>query len=211
MNTITLTGTVSEFKATHQIKDTMMYKGIMKVVRTSGTVDSIPFVTSDSSIKTDNVSVYTIKGEVRTRNYQDANGKNHKNMFVKARDIVEQSFDDIREGCELNHNKVELQGYLVHKDTVHLTPAGKTILDFIIATNHAYGKSSYISCIAWGLDAEELSMLDIGAEIALEGRFQSREYVKQIPCQYRGDVVIEGERNEVRTAYEISVRTFKKV
>ena len=60
--------------------------------------------------------------------------------------------------------------------------------------NRAYNKSDYIPCIAWGRNARFISNLEVGANIKVWGRVQSRVYQKRM-----------GEEVEERVAYEVSV------
>ena len=65
----------------------------------------------------------------------------------------------------------------------------------MLAVNRSYGKSDYIPCITWGRTARYAANLKIGDKVQLVGRFQSRNYQKQLPD---GTVL-----NKV--AYEVSV------
>ena len=74
------------------------------------------------------------------------------------------------------------------------TPFGREISDILVAVNRAYNKSDYIPCIAWGRNARYIANLEVGANIHIWGRMQSRIYQKRI-----------GEEVEERVAYEVSV------
>ena len=63
-----------------------------------------------------------------------------------------------------------------------------------MAVNRAYNKSDYIPCIAWGRNARYMANLEVGANIRVWGRVQSRTYQKRI-----------GDEIEERVAYEVSV------
>ena len=63
-----------------------------------------------------------------------------------------------------------------------------------MAVNRAYNKSDYIPCIAWGRNARYIANLEVGSNIHIWGRMQSRVYQKRI-----------GEDVEERVAYEVSV------
>lgn len=75
------------------------------------------------------------------------------------------------------------------------TPFGREITDLLIAVNRAYNKSDYIPCIAWGRNARYSSSLNVGDNIKIWGRIQSREYQKKI----------SEDESVTKTAYEISV------
>jgi single-stranded DNA-binding protein len=63
----------------------------------------------------------------------------------------------------------------------------------MLAVNRRYGRSDYLPCIAWGQLAEAASELEVGSTIRLEGRIQSRKYIK-----------MENSRSTERTAFEVS-------
>jgi len=65
----------------------------------------------------------------------------------------------------------------------------------MLAVNRSYGKSDYIPCITWGRTARYAAGLKTGDKVQLVGRFQSRNYQKQLPD---GTVI-------TKVAYEVSV------
>ena len=65
----------------------------------------------------------------------------------------------------------------------------------LLAVNRAYNKSDYLPCIAWGRNAKYIKDVDVGTQISIVGRIQSREYQKKLS---ETEVV-------TKTAYEISV------
>ena len=64
----------------------------------------------------------------------------------------------------------------------------------LVVVNRAYKKSDYIPCIAWGRNAKFSSTLEVGTNIHIWGRVQSRVYQKNM-----------GDQTEERVAYEVSV------
>lgn len=168
-------------------KNGIMAAGIIGVERTSGVIDKVPFRTLDLDIQQGDWVKFS--GHIRTANVRDQFGKSHKKMFVWGRK------DDSSYACR---NEIEFNGTLVHKDKLRQTPKGKTILDAVIAVNEEDGKSYYPAIILWGTPAEMVNNLPIGTKLHIQGRFQSREYKK---------VFQDGE--EIRTAYEVSVRSIE--
>ena len=65
----------------------------------------------------------------------------------------------------------------------------------MLAVNRAYNKSDYIPCIAWGRNARFCENMEVGTEVKVVGRVQSRIYEKKF----------EDGRVEQRVAYEISI------
>lgn len=57
-----------------------------------------------------------------------------------------------------------------------------------------YGRSDYLPCITWGARACETALWDVGTRVSLEGRLQSRSYIKVLDTG-----AVE------RTAFEVSV------
>src|SRR5699024_3010123 len=96
---------------------------------------------------------------------------------------------------EANPNEIYLNGFVCKPPVYRTTPFGREITDLLIAVNRSYGKSDYIPCIAWGRNAKFSGGLDVGRNIELWGRIQSRLYQKRLE---------DGEVEE-RTAYEVSV------
>ena len=98
-------------------------------------------------------------------------------------------------GKDIISNEVVLDGYLCKKPIYRKTPFGREISDILLAVNRAYNKSDYIPCIAWGRTARFCENLEVGTELRVTGRVQSREYEKK----YEDGTV------EKRIAYEVSV------
>ena len=82
-----------------------------------------------------------------------------------------------------------------------MTPFKREIADLLIAVNRAYNKSDYIPTIAWGRNARFCRNIEVGNNLKIWGRIQSREYQKRYP---------DGEVIE-KTAYEVSVSKMELV
>ena len=133
-----------------------------------------------------------ICGEIRTRNV-DVSGKSRLEIYVFVKETGT---------CgEKDTNYAELQGFICKKPNLRETPLGRTICDVFMAINRPSGKSDYIPCIFWGRQALRVAEMEVGKEISITGRLQSREYVKQN---------LFGEC-ETKTAYELSVVELKGV
>ena len=154
-----------------------MYLG---VPRESGTVDMIPVVCREDKLV--DADVLKVIGEVQTRN-----DDGHLDVYVYAREIAE-GHDN-----EIGINNININGFFCKNPVFRATPLGRKICDMLVASNRDHYKSDCIPCICWGSKAEFAGELNVGANVSLNGRFQSREYVKRTD---------EGE--EIRTAYEIS-------
>ena len=91
-------------------------------------------------------------------------------------------------------NQVLLGGTLCKPPILRRTPLGRDICDLLLAVNRKYRRADYLPCIAWGSVALACSRLEVGDPLLLEGRLQSRTYLKHM-----------GESTQERTAYEISI------
>ena len=154
-----------------------MYLG---VPRKSGTVDMIPVVFREDKLV--DADVLKIIGEVHTKNKDG-----HLDVYIYAREIAAGS------DKEIGTNNININGFFCKDPVFRTTPLGRKICDMLIASNRDHYKSDYIPCICWGSKAEFAGELNVGANVSLSGRFQSREYVKRTN---------EGE--ETRIAYEVS-------
>lgn len=124
----------------------------------------------------------TIRGEIRTRNYCDESKKTHCEVYVFVKETIEYG--------EYDDNKVTIDGFICKKPIYRETPLGREICDVLVASNRNCRKSDYIPCVAWGRNAKRISSKCVGTKIHIEGRLQSRIYVKD---------------GEDRTAYEVSI------
>ena len=70
---------------------------------------------------------------------------------------------------------------------------------FKTEVNRAYNKSDYIPCIAWGRNARFCQNIEVGTEVKIIGRVQSRTYEKK----YEDGTV------ETRVAYEVSIASME--
>ena len=88
-----------------------------------------------------------------------------------------------------------MNGFICKKPIYRTTPFGREIADLLLAVNRAYNKSDYIPCIAWGRNARFASHFEIGDNLKIWGRIQSRQYQKKFQ-----DGTVED-----RTAFEVSI------
>jgi hypothetical protein len=93
-------------------------------------------------------------------------------------------------------NRVWLQGQVCREPVYRRTPLGREICDLMLAVPRSYGRKDYLPCILWGSLARMGADCPKGTELWLQGRLQSRTYVKQLE-----------EGSEERTAYEVSAIT----
>ena len=147
-----------------------------------------------------------VKGQFRSYNSYESE-KNRLILTVFAKDVkVISEEEQSEEENEMTKkdvvtNEVVLIGYICKKPIYRQTPFGREIADILLAVNRAYNKSDYIPCIAWGRNARFCQNLEVGSQIKLVGRVQSRTYEKK---HEDGSV-------ETRVAYEVSVGSLEVI
>ena len=207
-NYLTLVGKVTgERKFSHEIYGEKFYIFNLEIPRLSGNSDIIPITVSERLIKEDTLNEgkkLLIKGQFRSYNSYE-NEKNKLILTVFAKDIteVEESNEEENEMTRKDTitNEVVLVGYICKKPIYRQTPFGREISDLLLAVNRAYNKSDYIPCIAWGRNARFCQNLEVGTEVKIVGRVQSRNYEKK---HEDGTV-------ETRVAYEVSVGSLEVI
>lgn len=193
-NEVTLSGFVAEMpEYDHEVFGEKFYKFTVESVRMSGYSDYVPVIISERLIDlamikfdSDNHLHTYIKlvGQFRSHNLYDAeSNKKRLILSVFARDILDlQVFSDDdpdqETPTENDLNKITLHGFICKPTKHRRTPLGREISDGLIAVNRPYGKSDYLPFITWGRNARYASTLELGDEIIIEGRIQSREYLK---------------------------------
>lgn len=174
----------------HTIHGEDFYKNILLIERNSGTIDEIPLVISERLACRESENFAIVSGEYHSRNVEEGE-RRRLQLYVMVKDM--EYPDEIPHFCQ---NQAHLRGYICKKPTYRTTPKGKRITDILLAVNGPYGKSVYIPCIAWGRNAEWASKLNIGTELEVYGRIQSRPYTKG---------------TETRIAYELSISSIEKM
>lgn len=208
-NYLTLVGKVTgEKRFSHEIYGESFYVFNLEIPRLSGNSDIIPITVSERLIKEDTLQEgkkLLVKGQFRSYNSYE-NEKNRLILTVFAKDIME--VEDVEEDEENEMvkkdtitNEVILIGYICKKPIYRQTPFGREISDILLAVNRAYNKSDYIPCIAWGRNARFCQNLEVGSQVKIVGRVQSRMYEKK-----HEDGTVEN-----RVAYEVSVGSLEVI
>lgn len=187
---------VSDFTHDHEMYGEGFYKVFVQVTRISGNLDTIPVMVSDRIIdvnKNLTGEMVAIEGEFRSYN-KHLLGANKLLLFVLCKKI------EIVKYC-MNEDEIFLRGFICKNPIYRKTPFKREISDLLIAVNRYYGKSDYIPCICWGRNARYAAGFEIGDEIVIRGRIQSRTYEKKI----------SDTEFETRTAYEVSANMIEKI
>ena len=207
-NYLTLVGKVTgEKRFSHEIYGEKFYIFDLVIPRLSGNSDIIPITVSERLIKDDTLQEdknLLVKGQFRSYNSYE-NEKNRLILTVFAKDLREVKNEEDEENemvkKDMITNEVVLVGYMCKKPIYRQTPFGREIADILLAVNRAYNKSDYIPCIAWGRNARFCQNLEVGTQVKLVGRVQSRAYEKKH----------EDGTSEMRIAYEVSVGSLEVI
>lgn len=195
-NVVTIAGRViSDLEFSHEIFGEGFYTFTLKVPRLSENNDFLPVTISERLINNRKIeigSLVEIEGQLRSYNNTNYTKEGNKLILtVFAREI---KFLENEKQVK-NPNQIFLNGYICKKPVYRTTPFGREITDLLLAVNRPYNKSDYIPCIAWGRNARYSENLNVGDNIKIWGRVQSRGYQKKLDT---GEVV-------EKIAYEVSI------
>ncbi len=199
-NKVSICGTVvSEPEFSHEVYEEMFYTFLLDTPRLSNASDVIKITISEKFLIGDGIALgdnVRIEGQFRSYNNFSSIG-NRLILTVFVKDITKL---DTAEEIE-NSNTIYLDGYICKQPIYRTTPFGREIADILLAVNRSYNKSDYIPCIAWGRNAKYAETLNVGDNVIIKGRIQSREYQKKL----------SETEFETKTAYEISVSKLEKI
>ena len=188
---------VSDLLFSHEMYGEEFYTFNLEVQRLSDAKDILSITISDRLIGGMLLHIgdqLTIEGQLRSYN-KFLDGSNRLILTVFARNIepcIEKS---------KNPNQIYLDGFICKQPVYRTTPFGREIADMLLAVNRSYNKSDYIPTIAWGRNSRFCQRLNVGDNIRVWGRLQSREYQKKIS----DTEVIK------KVAYEVSISKMEKV
>lgn len=194
-NRVTLRGSLAGLPAfSHENHARRFYRFFLEVERLSGTADVLPVIAAEDVLNTMDLSGggrIEVRGQLRSFNSRAPSGR----KLILSVYAAELETSD--EGPE---NLVELTGALCKPPVYRRTPLGREICDVMLAVSRPYHRTDYLPCILWGRTAQAAAQLPPGAQLALTGRLQSREYVKLLPGG-----------SETRVAYEVSAAAAEAV
>ena len=194
-NRVLLCGTMAGApQYSHSAGGQRFYSFPLQVQRLSGSSDVLNIVLRREQLAAVEVGEQArlrVKGELRSFNNRRGEGARLV-LTVLARELT---LTD-----EADENRVSLRGTLCKAPNARVTPLGRDICDLMLAVNRPYGRSDYLPCICWGLRAREASLWPVGTRLRLDGRLQSREYIKLTEA---GPIR--------RTAFEISVTELERL
>ena len=177
---------LAEPEWSHENHGTQFYRFFLEIPRLSGQTDILPILLPQSMLPLVQLDApLRVQGPLRSFNNRSGIG-NRLVLTIYAQMIVPGDDDP----C----NQISLSGSLCKPPVFRRTPLGRSICDLMLAVPRRYGRADYLPVIAWGQLAMRARTLQIGDEITLEGRIQSRTYQKVTP---------EGIQD--RIAYEVSM------
>lgn len=175
----------------HDVHGERFYRFMLRSERLSENSDLICVTISEKMLTEISIDIgmrLKICGQFRSyNNYTGLGNKLVLTLFAKDVTVADES--------EKAMNEIYLNGYVCKPIVYRVTPFGREIADILLAVNRAYNKSDYIPCIAWGRNARFVKHLDVGCNVKIWGRMQSREYQKKI----------NETETVTKTAYEVSI------
>ena len=172
----------------HENHGERFYRFPLCVERLSGQTDTPIILAPASLLSQPEIAAGTplrITGQLRSFNNRSGKGN---------RLVISVFAQSIESGDGSHFNRILLSGVLCKPPVLRHTPLGRSICDVILAVNRRYGRADYLPCIAWGQTASRVAQLQVGDRLTLEGRVQSRTYIKQTDLG-----------SEERIAYEVSI------
>lgn len=188
---------ISDLQFSHEMYGEGFYTFNLEVPRLSDAKDILSVTVSERLIggmELKAESEVIVEGQLRSYN-KFVDGSNRLILSVFARNVefcIEKS---------KNPNQIFLDGYICKQPVYRTTPFGREIADMLLAVNRSYNKSDYIPTIAWGRNSRFCQGLEVGDNIRVWGRLQSREYEKKI-----------SETETIKKiAYEVSISKMERV
>ncbi|HIR86093.1 MAG TPA: single-stranded DNA-binding protein [Candidatus Limivicinus faecipullorum] len=178
----------------HSSRSQQFYIFPLEIERLSGNRDIINIVVRReqlAELTVQSSGKLWVEGQLRTFNNRHGQGAKLV-ITVLARQL---GFCDGED-----ENLVQLMGTLCKAPNLRTTPMGRDICDLMLAVNRHYGRSDYLPCICWGIKAREASQWTVGTQLRLQGRIQSRNYIK-----------LTEEGPVEKTAFEVSVTEIEPV
>ncbi len=191
-NYVTLNGVVeTEPLYHHSSKHINFYRTTLLVEDTGLKTNSVPINVKEEDLpkfyKGANVAVY---GRLRTFNVvQETYMRVDLSVNILGFLDYERTYN----------NHAVVQGKICKGPLFRIKPNGTHKVDLVIAISRPYGKSDYVSCVAFGDLADRFSKMTAGDDVTVFGKVTSREYKK-----YLGSGVVIP-----RTTYELFIEEFQ--
>lgn len=176
----------------HKVHGIPFYRFPLSAPRLSGKEDILNILVSEELLRACPIvpdMQIEVCGEIRSFNNRSGVGNRLLiTLFAQSIAHTQQEF------C----NQVSLNGVICKVPILRRTPLGRDICDILLAVNRTYRRADYLPCIAWGSLAVHCAQLQVGDPIVINGRLQSRVYVKNA-----------NEMCTEHTAFEISIMSLE--
>ena len=194
-NRVRLCGTMADApRYSHSARGQAFYTFPLEVRRLSGSSDVLNIILRREQLEAvgaEERERLLVTGEVRSFNNRHGEG---------ARLVLTVLARSLELTDEPDDNRVSLVGTLCKAPNPRVTPLGRDVCDLLLAVNRRTGRSDYLPCICWGSRAREASRWTVGTVLRLEGRFQSRSYLK-----------LREDGLERRVAFEVSASEIERL
>ena len=200
-NQVTVIGEITSAPVfDHTVLGEGFYRMELSCPRFSGYQDTIPVTVPDRLVDIKEMTegrTVCIRGRFQSHNRHDPDKTRLVlSVFAKEIGLMEGAWQDLA-----TNNQIFLDGYVCRLPVYRKTPLGREIADILLAVNRSYNKSDYIPCTVWGRNARYAGTLPVGVRVMVQGRIQSRSYIKKLP---------DGTAEE-RMAFEMSVHGLQLV
>ena len=188
VNSVSLCGSAAEAPSfSHEGRFERFFVLPLEIRRLSGVYDRVNVILRERQLSELDGAFPMLRVTGELRSYNNRRGDGAKLVIT----VLAKALEPCEEPDE---NSVSLSGTLCKPPQLRTTPLGREICDLMLAVNRRCGRSDYLPCICWGQRAREAACFGVGTKLSLDGRMQSRRYIK----------LTDGEPVE-KTAFEISV------
>jgi len=168
----------------HENRQERFFTFPLETQRLSGTIDRVNVVVRErllAEMPLEESARLCVIGDVRSFNNRRGPGaKLVITVFARDISLSDEPYD---------RNLILLSGTLCKPPNLRTTPMGRDICDLMLAVNRHYGRSDYLPCITWGARACETALWDVGTRVSLEGRLQSRSYIKVLDTGVYDEII----------------------
>lgn len=194
-NRLYLAGEFSDLPVfSHECCGTRFYLFQISILRKSGVADVLPVLCEESRLPpmAEVGDPVVVTGQLRAYSRHTLSGSRlHILAFARQVRLEEAPHD----------NCIGITGHVVKPPVYRSTPLGREIADLLLAVQRGFGKSDFLPVIAWGRNARMAQYWQPGDCVSVEGRLQSRVYLKRLP---------DGEERSMM-AYEVSAATIARL
>lgn len=198
-NRVILRGWLNEpVRFDHRMEYADIYTTVIRIERKPGVVDYVPLYIKENILAILNArprigDYMEIHGRFYSQDIYFENEKRRMENYVYVNKIL---FCDSRVPST---NEIHLTGEILKCRKPRKTKKDDTLIDFLLKVRRKNHRISKIPCIVWGdYNSFRIEEAGVGTKLELDGRIQSRKYIKN-----ENGVKIS------RTVYEVCVTDFE--